>query len=625
MKNVFLLRNRFSCAIVVTLALSISGCGGSGGGGTTDDNTSKATLTALSITPTNPSIAKGTSLQFTATGTYSDNTTKDLTTFVNWSSSAPSVATTSNAGLAAAVSSGTTTIVANDPTYAISGSTNLTVTAAQLVSIEITPINPSTAKGTSKQFSATGTYTDGSTQNLTASGTWSSSNTAIATISNAAGSNGLATSVAIGTTTITLTDPTSGIRGATTLNIVKAWTQQVGTINDDNIDNGHSITVDTSGNIYVTGYTDGSFDSFSNQGSHDIFIIKYNSAGTTQWTSQFGTPQADVGKAIAVDASGNIYVTGWTSGNLDGNQNKGGLDAYLAKIDSAGKKLWISQFGTPAEDSGYGISLDGNSNIYIVGESQNGLTPTSGSFVTKYDTSGLFQWSLNLENTNRVAARSIAIDTNGNIYVAGSVAGSLYGNAFLGVFDAFLIKYDSFGVKQWVKQIGTTSMDGATAVNIDDNGNVYLVGYTSGDLDGNLHTGAVDSFIMKFSPDGTALWSKQFGAESSGNAKSSNACDVALDSDGNAYIAGLTDGGLDGNINSGLYDMFLAKIDSSGSKLWIRQLGTAGYDNGYSVSINKNSGNVYVFGDTNGGFDGNTNIGGYDVFIVKYDLSGFKQ
>lgn len=602
--------------------LSLAGCGA---GGSAGNNTSNATITTLSITPTNPSIAKGTSQQFKATGAYSDNTTKDLTTSVNWSSSAPSLATASNTGVATAFGAGAATITATDPSTGISGSTNLTITAAQLVSIEITPINPSIAKGTTKQFTATGTYTDTSTQDITTSATWSSSNTAVATISNVAASNGVATSVAIGTTAITATDPASGISGATTLNIVKAWTQQVGTINNDSIDNGHSITVDASGNIYVTGYTDGSFDSFSNQGSHDIFIIKYNSAGTKQWTHQFGTPQADVGKAIAVDASGNIYVTGWTSGNLDGIQNKGGLDAYLAKFDSTGTKQWVNQFGTSSEDSGYGITIDGNSNIYIVGESQSGLTPSSSSFVTKYDTSGLFQWSLNIENTNRVAARSIAIDTNGNIYVAGSVEGSLYSNAFLGVFDAFLIKYDSFGVKQWVKQIGTTSMDGATAVNLDDNGNVYLVGDTSGDLDGNLHTGAQDFFIMKFGPDGTELWSKQFGAPSSGNPKSSHASDIVLDAAGNAYVAGLTDGGLDGNINSGLYDMFLAKIDSSGSKLWIRQLGTGGYDNGNGVSINKISGHVYVIGDTNGGFDGNTNIGGYDIFIVQYDLSGFKQ
>ena len=285
--------------------LSIPGCGAGGGGGSTDNN---STLTALSITPTNPSIAKGTAQQFTATGTYLDNTTKDITAFVNWSSSAPSTATINNAGLTATIATGSTSIVAKDTTSGISGTTTLTVTAAQLVSIEITPINPSVAKGsnkqftatgvfsdgttqdlsaqatwsssntgvaainsnglaasvatgsttitassgaisgstaltvtgailtsisvtptnpsiakgTTKQFTATGTYTDGTTQNLTASVTWSSSDTASATISNAAGANGLATSVAIGTTTITATDAATSISGSTTLTVSAA-------------------------------------------------------------------------------------------------------------------------------------------------------------------------------------------------------------------------------------------------------------------------------------------------------------------------------------------------------------------------------------------------------------------
>ena len=164
-----------------------------------------ATLVSLAIAPANPAIAKGTNKQFTATGTYSDSTTQNLTNSVTWSSSNTGVATISNAagskGLATPVAAGSTTVTA--ASGSISASTTLTVNAATLVSLAITPANPAIAKGTNQQFTATGTYTDSSTQNLTNSVTWSSSNTGVATISNAAGSKGLATPVAAGSTTVT--------------------------------------------------------------------------------------------------------------------------------------------------------------------------------------------------------------------------------------------------------------------------------------------------------------------------------------------------------------------------------------------------------------------------------------
>jgi len=134
-------KNRWvSLALIMILLFSISfnlvGCG-AGGGESNSNNTSNVTLNSISVTPANPSIAKGTLQQFTATGTYSDNSTHDLTTFVNWTSSAPVVANFSDAGLATAVGAGATTIVANDPSTGLSGYTNLTVTPAQLISIEI--------------------------------------------------------------------------------------------------------------------------------------------------------------------------------------------------------------------------------------------------------------------------------------------------------------------------------------------------------------------------------------------------------------------------------------------------------------------------------------------------------
>src|SRR5271157_4374134 len=151
-----------------------------------------AGLVSIAVTPANPSIAAGKQQQFTATGTYSDGSKQNLTNSTTWTSSATSVATVSSGGLATGVAAGSTTIQATSGS--INGSTGLTVTAPVLVSIAVTPINPSIAARNQQQFTATGTYSDGSKQNLTNSTTWTSSATSVATVS----SGGLATGVAAG-------------------------------------------------------------------------------------------------------------------------------------------------------------------------------------------------------------------------------------------------------------------------------------------------------------------------------------------------------------------------------------------------------------------------------------------
>ena len=179
------------------------------------------TLSSISVTPANPSLLAGKTEQFTATGAFSDGSTENLTSQVTWASATTSVATISNAagsqGLATAVAKGTSNISAT--LDGISGSTLLTVTAP-LVSIAVTPANPSIPKGETEQFIATGTLADGSTENLTSQVTWASATTATATVSNAPGSQGLAAGLATGTSTISAT--LAGITGSTVLTVSPA-------------------------------------------------------------------------------------------------------------------------------------------------------------------------------------------------------------------------------------------------------------------------------------------------------------------------------------------------------------------------------------------------------------------
>jgi hypothetical protein len=185
---------------VLVLAL-MTGCSG----GSTSSNTSTSptvTLLSIAVTPANPSIARSTTETFIATGTYSDSTTQNITASVIWGSSVASVSTITN-GKASAVTPGQTTITATSGS--VSGSTTLTVTSATIASLAVTPMNPTIIAGWTKQFTATGTFSDSTNQDLTSLASWSSSSLPVATISNAAGSDGLVHSLATGTTTIAAT------------------------------------------------------------------------------------------------------------------------------------------------------------------------------------------------------------------------------------------------------------------------------------------------------------------------------------------------------------------------------------------------------------------------------------
>ena len=191
-------------------ALCLFGCSS----GSPSSSPQAKTLASIAVIPANPSIAKGKTEQYAATGTYSDGSTQNLTSQAIWTSSNAAIATISTAGLATAVAAGSATIEAS--LSGVNGSTGLTVIAPTLQSIAVTPANPSIAKGMTEQYTATGTYSDGSKQNLTSQATWTSSNTSIATVST----TGLATAAATGSTKIQAF--LGGLNGSTALTVTAA-------------------------------------------------------------------------------------------------------------------------------------------------------------------------------------------------------------------------------------------------------------------------------------------------------------------------------------------------------------------------------------------------------------------
>ncbi len=267
-----------------------------------------ANLVSIAVTPANPSIAAGTTQQFTATGTYSNGTTQNLTSTATWTSSVISTATITSAGLASALAAGSTSITA--ASGSISGSTTLTVGAPLLVSIAITPANPSFALGTTQTLKATGTYTDGSTKDLTSSATWNSANHGIATVSQ-----GVATSVGVGTTSVTATS--GSIVGSTNLTVTQAALVSIAVTPAI-----PSIPAGTTQQFTATGtFTDGTTQNLTTtvQWSSDTTsVATISNASTTQ------------GLATAVGA-GTANITA-TSGSISGTTTLTVTAATLVSI-----------------------------------------------------------------------------------------------------------------------------------------------------------------------------------------------------------------------------------------------------------------------------------------------------
>ena len=322
-----------------------------------------ASLVSIAVTPANPSIGKGATQQFTATGTYSDNSTQNLTSSVTWSSTNTAAATITSAGLATGVATGSTTISA--ASGSISGSTNLTVTAPVLVSIAVTPANPFITKGATQQFTATGTYSDNSTQNLTSSVTWSSTNTATATITTA----GLATGVATGSTTIRATS--GSISGSTNLtvtatlvsiavtpanaSIAQGATQQftaTGTYSDNSTQNLTGSVTWSSTNTAAATITGAGLATGVAQGTTTIRATSGSISGSTTLTISSSVSSGLVGwwkfdegsGTTAADSSGNVYnmnlVNGvsWVAGKMGDAISANGTNQYgtVPAIDLSG-------------------------------------------------------------------------------------------------------------------------------------------------------------------------------------------------------------------------------------------------------------------------------------------------
>jgi hypothetical protein len=379
-----------------------------------------------------------------------------------------------------------------------------------------------------------------------------------------------------------------------------------------------SVATDSSGNIYVAGYTSGAFDNNTSAGNYDLFVVKYNATGVIQWVQQLGTAAAEFAYGVGVDSDGNVYVGGTTEDDLDGQTSAGAQDVFLVKYNSAGVKQWTREYGSPGIDYGLGITTTAAGDTYIAAafaDDTDDTTNTGGSdaAVLKYDASGALIWAKQFGTTADDYAYGITADSS-NVYVTGTTTGDLDG-ANHGGSDIFVRKYDAAGAEAWTDQLGSDATDYAHGVATDTNGNVFVAGSASGDFDGNTGAGAFDVILVKWDGTGAKQWSRQIG---SGNYDYGQA--VVTDSSGAAYVVGYSETDFDGHTSLGGTDVVALKYDGAGNKVWSRQIGTSTTDIGSNLAIQ--GGNLFITGSTLGTLEDQTNAGSYDGFVTKYDGSG---
>ncbi|MDJ0677046.1 MAG: SBBP repeat-containing protein [Calothrix sp. MO_167.B42] len=419
-------------------------------------------------------------------------------------------------------------------------------------------------------------------------------------------------------------------KGNTTPDTVLQKAEQIGTVGVDYL---FGSGVDTDGNIYIGGGTDGSLAE-QNLGARDAWLSKYDSNGNQLWSKQFGTSGAELIFDKVVDENNNIYVTGNTTGELGNNTNQGGVDVFLAKYNSDGNQEWIKQFGTVTFEDYTNVTTDKDGNVYlsghtigslggdnqnlgqVLGQGVDGGVPSTDPYVFKFDSDGNELWRAQLGTVTLDDNWGLAVDQDGNVFLGGNTKGDFGGQnaSSAGEYDSWLVKLDKDGQEEWVKQFGTPEYDFLWAMETDSQGNLYVTGWTLGDLAGE-NVGSYDVWLAKYDTNGNQVWIKQFGSTGDDAPFRDG---IEIDSNDNIFLTGYTNGDF-GAANAGSYDAWVAQYDTDGNQLWIQQFGTPDYDTASTVSAD-DDGNLYVSGITDGSL-GDSNAGSYDSWVVKLDAN----
>ncbi|GAB3171668.1 SBBP repeat-containing protein [Telluribacter humicola] len=415
-------------------------------------------------------------------------------------------------------------------------------------------------------------------------------------------------------------------------------------------DAGLDIAVDQSGNTYVTGYFTGTatFGSttLTSNGASDIFIVKYNNKGEVLWAHRAGGPLDDGGYGIAMDEQGNIYVTGYITGTATfGPQSltsAGSSDIFISKYNSNGEVQWVRSAGGSGSEQGLDIAVDKSGNPYVTGSfigtatfGSTSLTSrgSSDAFIARYNSNGDVLWAQQAGGTSFDSGGGVAVDESGNAYIVGTFTGTATFGAFTLTAVAnsratdsnlFVVKYSNTGEALWARQEGGMGSYGS-GIAVDGSGNVYVTGA--------IYIGAFNSEIhfAKYTTNGEMQWSRFIGTMGGTEYGS----DIAVDISGNVYLIGRTESsrisispisssavGLEIDlIHYGSYDIFVAKFENNGDLNWARSAGGSGNDHGSGIAVDEH-GAAYTTGSFLGtatfGTTTLTSSGDTDVFVAKF-------
>ncbi|WP_434222511.1 Calx-beta domain-containing protein [Limnospira platensis CENA597] len=329
----------------------------------------------------------------------------------------------------------------------------------------------------------------------------------------------------------------------------KDWTRLLGT---SHWNEARALTTGSDGSIYVAGLTWNFLDGHPNSGEWDAFVTKYQPNGSKDWTRLLGTSENDEALALTTGSDGSIYVAGRTEGDLGGQTNSGNYDAFITKYRPDDTKVWTRLWGTSEIDEAVALTTGSDGSIYVAGGTAgdlDGQTNSGGrdAFVTKYQPDGSKDWTRLLGTSETDEAHALTTGRDGSIYVAGYTGGNLDGHANSGGYDAFITKYQPDGTKSWTRLLGTPGSDGAFGLTTGRDGSIYVGGWTSGNLDGHTNSGGEwDAFITKYQPDGSKDWTRLLGS-----GEDDVAYALTTGSDGSIYVGGITSVNLDGQTNSG--------------------------------------------------------------------------
>ena len=305
--------------------------------------------------------------------------------------------------------------------------------------------------------------------------------------------------------------------------------------------------------------------------STDIFLTKWTTTGVKQWTKQWGSSDWDTCHAIAVDDDGHIYVTGDTYGQMDGIFNMGHGDVFVSKWNADGSKGWTQLWGTGGYESGYSVAVDNEGNIYMTGNTAearggNEVVGISKTLLVKWTADGTKEWEKQWgpENGWSSGGAALVVDEEENMYVAGSTCSNEADpDTNSNTCKMLVTRWNADGSIGWQQQMGDLYMGEGNSLSLGKDGFLYLTGgsYT-------LNAASRDMFVAQWSvEDGSEEWTDHWGSD-----ENDDAYGVAVNGQGDIYVVGQTSGSLnDQECQGGGCGAFLAKWTVAGIQEWIQQ------------------------------------------------------